>query len=49
MADGYRITGAGIFPLQGHSAPMGFAKRDQQVQSRAYPTPPWVALPDLRT
>ena len=30
MADGYRSIGAGmIFPLQGHSAPMDFAKRDQ--------------------
>jgi hypothetical protein len=31
MADGYRIFGTEVFPPQGHSAPMGFAKRDQQV------------------
>jgi len=39
MADGYRIIGAEIFPLQGHSAPMDFAKRGQQARSRAYPRP----------
>ena len=45
MAGGYRIIGAGIFPLQG--IPLQWVLRNATNRCDLEPIPPpWVALPD---